>query len=107
MGSSLRIYESSRQIFDAQTVLPDCDGSLIIEAEDGSRLSIRENIFKTNIRVRTMTVSGCGCYSVHSRKNGKGAKTTIFESSGTQVKQQIGFGRIRSIFKIDCAVFIG
>ena len=104
IASSQRSVDSSRKIFEAPTnPIPICEGSLLIEAEDGSRHIIRDSIDATNIIVRSVTADGCGCFRVHSRKYGRGIKNVIFSSSGTQ--DWIGFRRIKSIYKIDCSVY--
>ena len=109
IASGQRIYESSRQIFVASTAAPApvCEGSLLIEAKDGSSHNIMENIDRINISVSSVTVIGCGCFSVHRGRNGRGRRTVIFSSSGTQDSRQIGFGRIKSIYKIDCSTNLG
>ena len=103
MASSQRTYATSRKIFDTPSVsASDCGGSLLIEAQDGSRQIIQGNVVRTNIVMRSISVNGCGCYSVHSRRNGRGSRVVLSSSSGIQNTFEIGFGRIRSIYKIDC-----
>lgn len=91
-----------RYVFDAPTIYgATCTGSMEIETEDGDRIIIIDTLTSTRISMKSIKMHGCGCYSVYSRKYGRGAKQMMFPSQ-TWSKKDVGFSRIRSIFKIQC-----
>ena len=91
-----------RYVFDAPTIYgATCTGSMEIETEDGDRIIIIDTLTITRISMKSIKMHGCGCYSVYSRKYGRGAKQMMFPSQ-TWSKKDVGFSRIRSIFKIQC-----
>ena len=93
-----------RVVFDAPVVYgASCAGSVAIETKDGQRIVISETVPKTRISFETISVSGCGCFSIHSARNGSGAREILF-SSETFRNRDLGFGKIRSILRIPCPV---
>ena len=91
-----------RYVFEAPTIYGAiCTGSMEIETEDGDRIIIIDILTSTRISMKSIKMHGCGCYSVYSRKYGRGAKQMMFPSQ-TWSNKDVGFSRIRSIFKIQC-----
>ena len=90
-------------VFDAPSIFgATCDGSLEIETKDGYRLTIIESVPETSIAFNSIKVHGCGCYLIHSGKKGQGVRQLIFPSLQTLTQNDVGFPRIRSIFRIHC-----
>ena len=97
------IESAANTVFDAPTRFGAvCNGSMEIETKDGQRLTIVGSLPQTSILFNTIKVHGCGCYSVHSLKNGRGLRRLIFPLSQRVTKDDVGFPRIRSIFRIPC-----
>lgn len=95
-----------RFIFDAPTIYGStCSGSMEIETKDGNILILRESVTRTRISVERIKVHGCGCYSLHSGRYGRGSKQVVFPAQ-TWGQSDIGFSRIRSIFRIQCWLLI-
>ena len=91
-----------RFIFDAPTIYgATCSGSIEIETKDGTILILRDTVTRTRLRVERIKVHGCGCYSLHSGRHGRGSKQVVFPAQ-TWDKSEIGFPKIRSIFRIQC-----
>ena len=95
--------ESSRfGIFDAPTIIgTTCFGSLEIESTDGARWIILDTITSTRFSAESVKAFGCGCYKVYSRTLGRGSSQIIYPSQKLD-KSEIGFSRIRSIYRIRC-----
>ena len=103
LASNTWQIESSRfGIFDAPTVIrATCFGSLEIESTDGARWIILDTITSTRFSAESVKAFGCGCYKVHSRTLGRGISQLIYPSQKLD-KSEIGFSRIRSIYRIRC-----
>ena len=102
-GNPFGIQSSAQTIFDAPTRFGAvCYGSMEIETQNGDRFKIIGSLPNTSILFNTIKVYGCGCYSVHSLRNGQGKRRLIFPSLQTITKDDVGFSRIRSIFRIPC-----
>ena len=100
LTSATRIQRRARTVIDSPTMssvsLVDCDGSLVFDTEKG-RVNVSGSLDKTKILFHSVKMTGCGCFSIHSGKNGKGAVLYISANSGKLTKAEIGMGRIRSI----------
>ena len=97
------IQEGKTLVFDAPNIFgATCDGSLEIENKDGNRLTIIESVPETSIAFKSLKVHGCGCYLIHSGKKGQGVRQLTFPSLQTLTQNDVGFPRIRSIFRIPC-----
>ena len=91
-----------RFIFDAPTIYRAiCYGSIEIETKEGDKLIFQETVTRTRLSVERVKVYGCGCYSLHSGRHGRGSKQVVFPAQ-TWHKSDIGFAKIRSIFRIQC-----
>ena len=91
-----------RFIFDAPTIYgATCYGSIEIVTKEGDVLIVRDSVTRTRLSVERIKVYGCGCYSLHSGRHGRGSKTVVFPAQ-TWDKTDIGFTKIRSIFRIHC-----
>ena len=94
-----------RFVFDAPVVFtPSCVGSVKIEYKDEEPLIYTDSVHKTRIRYQNITASGCGCFTVHSGRHGGGSRRFIFPPQ-TLDRRDIGFPRIRSIYRIQCSAF--
>ena len=97
------MQRQQRMIFDApQYFGAECAGSLVIETNEGDRHTITESVTRIKIILDSVSVSGCGCYSIHSARYGRGSRRLISEIMGRMDRRDIGFGRIKSIYRIDC-----
>ena len=81
-----------------------CAGSVEIETKDGQKIIITQTVPKTRISFANIRVAGCGCFSIHSARNGIGAKQVLFSSESFR-NSDLGFGKIRSILRIPCPVY--
>ena len=103
LASNTWQIESSRfGIFDAPTIIgATCFGSLEIESTDGAIWIILDTITSTRFSAESVKAFGCGCYKVYSRTLGRGSSQLIYPSQKLD-KSEIGFSRIRSIYRIRC-----
>ena len=94
-----------RSIFAVPTFSgASCAGSVEIETTSGDKVIIIDNETSTSIPVKSVKVRGCGCYSIHSRKYGRGSRQVMFPLL-TLDRSGIGFSRIRSIYRINCPTY--
>ena len=102
------LYQSrmGRSIFDAPIAYtPSCVGSIKIGTrEDEEGLIFTDFIPRTRIRYQNVTASGCGCFTIHSGREGGGSRRFIFPTR-TFDRSDIGFPRIRSIFRVKCSAY--
>ena len=54
------------------------------------------------VTVDKVMLVGCGCYSLTSRKNGRG-KSYFLSRRGEHSVEDIGWSKVRSVSKVDCA----
>ena len=95
--------QQMRMIFDApQYFGAECAGSLVIETKEGDRHLITESVTRTKIILDSISVTGCGCYSIHSARYGRGSRRLVSAIMGPMDRRDIGFRRIKSIYRIDC-----
>ena len=94
---------AARSVFDSPTISPsslmDCKGFLEFETENGI-VHVSNSLDKTKILFKSVKMVGCGCFSVHSNKSGKGAIQYLSALSGRIRRKDLGMGRIRSIRRI-------
>ena len=94
-----------RFVFDAPTMFgASCAGSVEIETKDGQKIIVSETVPKTRISFDKIRVVGCGCFSIHSARNGIGARQVLFSSEPVR-NSDLGFGKIRSILRIPCPLY--
>ena len=80
----------------------ECSGSLVLETKEGDIQTVTENVVKTMIFMESVKVSDCGCYSIHSARNGRGARRILSALMGRLDRRDIGFRRVKSIYRINC-----
>ena len=75
----------------------ECSGSIMFEGNPSLKFS-SDNTLIRGLRVTTVLKEGCGCFRIHSRKNGKGKSKTLIKNK----HYTLNIGRVRSLFKITC-----
>ena len=94
---------AARSVLDAPTISPtslaECKGFLEFETENGT-VHVSDSLDKTKILFTSVKMIGCGCFSIHSNKNGKGAIRYLSALGGRLRRKDLGMGRVRSIRRI-------
>ena len=94
------LYETFSQIFHSpEFTATNCVGSLKFLTKSGIIKVVRGSINRTFIPVESVSMKRCGCFHLHSGKNGKGSKRKIFPGQKLE-KRELGFNRVRSTFRI-------
>ena len=94
-------YETYSQIFHSpEFTSTNCVGSLKFLTKSGNIKVVRGSINRTFIHVESVSMKGCGCFHLHSGKNGKGTKRKIFPGQKLG-KTELGFNRVRITFRIE------
>ena len=76
-----------------------CNGSVTIyKGSNETVVTIEEDIKATLDFVK---VEGCGCFTLHSRKGGKG-KSFFLGRSGNYTREEIGWSKVRSVLSAPC-----
>ena len=96
------LNEMSNQFLgDAPEMKRECTGSVTLyEASENKTVLTRdeENI-KPRLLVERAVVEGCGCFSLHTNKKGRG-KMTFLQGPGETIME--GQLKVRSVRKVDC-----
>ena len=88
-------------VFEHENLDPNCEGSLVLLDTEYKLHYIQGNESILSIEVLTAEVHGCGCFTVHKGRNGKGASRTL--TNGQKLHQKhIGFKKIKSVSRKSC-----
>ena len=79
-----------------------CEGSVTLY--EGSEETVVTEYMNVKVTVDKVVLEGCGCYSLTSRKNGRG-KSYFLSRRGEHSVEDIGWSKVRSVGKVHCATF--
>jgi hypothetical protein len=77
-----------------------CEGSVTLY--EGSEKTVITEYMNVKVTVDKVMLEGCGCYSLTSRKNGRG-KSYFLSRRGEHSVEDIGWSKVRSVSRVDCA----
>ena len=87
-------------IWDVPTSEPPCFGSVILY--EGSKETVVTNDEdKVKVTVDKVRLEGCGCFTLHSLKNGRG-RSYFLRRTGEHTAEEIGWSRVRSVRRVEC-----
>ena len=93
-------------IFEAPTHFgAECSGGLVFEKSDGTRDIVTQSVYRTSIRFQTVSMAGCGCFRLHSGGYGRGSTIVVTSATRKLTRAEVGFPRVRSIFRIQCPFY--
>eukprot|EP00092_Neocalanus_flemingeri_P078355 GFUD01097439.1.p1 GENE.GFUD01097439.1~~GFUD01097439.1.p1 ORF type:complete len:328 (-),score=84.83 GFUD01097439.1:12-995(-) len=89
------------QVFDAEiNDTEECVGSVKFNSSEDLKFYDNHDCI-LGLRVTTVTKEGCGCFRLHSRKNGMGRSVTLVEN-GHHDLTELNIVKVKSLFKITC-----
>ena len=77
-----------------------CEGSVTLY--EGSEETVVTEFMNVKVTVDKVVLEGCGCYSLTSRKNGRG-KSYFLSRRGEHSVEDIGWSKVKSVSRVDCA----
>ena len=77
----------------------ECKGSVTLY--EGSKETVVTKHENVKVTIDKVKVEGCGCFKLHSRKEGKG-KSFFLGRRGEFSAEDIGWRKVRSVWKVEC-----
>ena len=98
--SALLLNHCLGNLIDEKTKEGECKGSVTLY--EGSEETVMTENMNVKVTVDKVMLEGCGCYSLTSRKNGRG-KSYFLSRRGEHSVEDIGWSKVRSVSRVDCA----
>ena len=97
--SSLLLTLCYANIIDDATKKGECEGSVTLY--EGSEETVVTEDQNVKVTVDKVKVEGCGCFSLHSKKGGKG-RSFFLGKRGDHSAKNVGWNKVKSIRKVSC-----
>merc|ERR1719245_318267 len=88
------------QAFDAPDKEDECKGAVTLY-EGSETTSLTQDEDNIKVTVDRVKLEGCGCFTLHSRKNGRG-KSFFLGQAGDFSKEEVGLTKVRSVRRVGC-----
>merc|ERR1711970_16088 len=94
------LQHSHGQVIDVGEREGECKGALtLFEGSEETIVTKDEDSIKVNVdRVK---MEGCGCFTLHTKKSGRG-KSFFLGKSGEYSGEQLGLKKVRSVRRVSC-----
>ena len=94
----VHIISVNSNVIDIETShSEECVGSVKFQSRQDLKFSDNHNCI-LGLRVTTVVKEGCGCFRLHSGRNGGGRSVTLIENG----LHQLNIRKVKSLFKISC-----
>merc|ERR1719228_1003741 len=90
---------SSANIIDSDWMEGECRGS--VKLYEGSKETLVTKDENVKVTLDRVILEGCGCYTLHSKKNWKGRSFSM-DKSGEYTGGEIGWSKVRSVKRVPC-----
>eukprot|EP00092_Neocalanus_flemingeri_P078786 GFUD01098061.1.p1 GENE.GFUD01098061.1~~GFUD01098061.1.p1 ORF type:complete len:130 (+),score=19.17 GFUD01098061.1:43-390(+) len=79
-----------------------CEGSVTLYDSYGSHTVVTQDVNEMSaVVIERAILDGCGCFTLHSMTNFRG-RNCFLRTTGEHSRVEIGFGRVRSVSRVDC-----
>ena len=87
-------------VLDSSVMKDECKGSVTLY--EGSEEVMVTKDEEVNVVVDKVKAEGCGCFTLHSKKEGRGKSFFLSGAGGEYSPQDIGWNKVRSVRKVAC-----
>ena len=94
------LHYSHGQVIDTGEIQGECRGAVTLyEGSEETIVTKDEDDIK--VSVDRVKMEGCGCFTLHAKKSGRG-KSFFLGKSGEFSGDQLGLRRVRSVRRVSC-----
>ena len=79
----------------------ECNGAVILHEGSVKMIVTEEEDFKRRVMVDKVVLEGCGCYTAHTRRKGRGRLFYFAGAGEWKIKMTV-----RSVRKVQCYLFL-
>ena len=87
------------QVFETEQNKDECKGSVTLY--EGSNNTVVTEDGNVSVTVDKVKLEGCGCFTIHSRKGGRG-RSYFLGRAGEYTAEDIGWSKVRSVKRAEC-----
>ena len=101
IATSRSLHIQQRFIDTNETRAEECEGSLTLYEGSEEHVVNKDEDIKPSVAVEKVKVEGCGCFTLYTRKAGKGNSQFLGEEGVRMMKM-----RVRSVRKVECDSYL-
>merc|ERR1712072_109250 len=94
------LHPSHGQVIDVGEREGECKGALTLY-EESKETIVTKDEDSIKVSVDRVKMEGCGCFTLHSKKSGRG-KSFFLGKSGEYSGEQLGLKKVRSVRGVSC-----
>merc|ERR1712083_533694 len=94
------LHHTHGQVIDVGEREGECKGALTLY-EGSEETIVTKDEDSINVSVDSVKMEGCGCFTLHTKKIGKG-KSFFLGKSGEYSGEQLGLKKVRSVRRVGC-----